>query len=472
MRVCLFIAGCGAACAFLASSGRTVAATALTTEVAASGLSQPLFLTFAPGDSTRLYVVEKAGRIRVVRNDTLINRPILDITSRVRDLSNEQGLLGLAFHPQFAGNRIFYVNYSGEPDGGTVIARYRMSALNPDSAVADSEQVVLQVPQFATNHNGGMIAFGPHDHYLYIGMGDGGSSNDPGDRAQNPDSLLGKMLRLDVDVDSTYAVPPDNPFVIADTARHEIWAMGVRNPWRWSFDRETGDLWIADVGQGAREEVDWQSAGSAGGENYGWRLKEGTSCNLPPTNCDPGGVLDDPITQYGHTGGRCAITGGYVYRGCAIPDLVGTYFYGDYCTGEVWSVRYDGVSISDSTDRTGELGMADFNLVSFGEDAEGELYLVAMGQGTVYRIVPSGAADACGDCPVDLSGDLNQSGTITAADIIYAVNFVFKGGAAPLPITQAGDVDCSGAVTSADIIVLVQFVFKGGAVPCDVCSLL
>jgi hypothetical protein len=316
-----------------------------------------------------------------------------------------------------------------------------------------------------------MIAFGPVDRYLYIGMGDGGSSNDPGNRAQNPDSLLGKMLRIDVDVDTTYAIPPDNPFVAPDTARHEIWAFGVRNPWRWSFDRLTGDLWIADVGQGSREEIDWQPAQSPGGENYGWRIMEGFRCNIPSTDCDPSGVLDLPITEYTHSAGRCSITGGYVYRGCAIPGIEGSYFYGDYCTGEVWSLRYNGAAVSDSTDHTATLGVGAFNLVSFGEDARGELYMAALNAGTICRIVTDGPPAGCGPCPIQLPGDLNVSGAITSADIIYAVNFVFKGGPAPLPVPQAGDVDCNGTVTATDILVLVNYVFKGAAAPCDVCTL-
>jgi hypothetical protein len=344
--------------------------------------------------------------------------------------------------------------------------------VSPLPQLADTaETVLLEIAQFETNHNGGMIAFGPNDGYLYIGMGDGGGSGDPGNRAQNPDSLLGKMLRIDVNT-IPYGIPPDNPFVVSDTARHEIWAFGLRNPWRFSFDRHTGDLYIADVGQGQREEIDWQSADSPGGENYGWRRKEGFACYSPPSNCDPLGVLTDPITQYVHASGRCSITGGYVYRGCAAGEAKGRYFYGDYCTGEVWSFRYDGTLLSDSTSHAAPLGMGSNNLASFGEDAAGELYLVGIRTGTVWRLT-SDSSDSCAvPCPVTQTGDVDTSGTITAADIIALVGYVFKAGTPPAPVVEAGDVNCSATITPSDIIHLVIYVFKGGPAPCDVCVLL
>jgi hypothetical protein len=314
-----------------------------------------------------------------------------------------------------------------------------------------------------------MIAFSPIDSFLYIGMGDGGGSGDPGNRAQNSNQLLGKMLRVDVDGGNPYAIPPSNPFVISDTALHEIWAFGLRNPWRFSFDRQTGDLWIADVGQGEYEEIDWQSTASSGGENYGWRLKEGFHCFNPSTNCDPGNLLDDPVTEYDHAGLRCSITGGYVYRGCSMPDELGNYFYGDYCSGEVWSVRYDGIALSDSIDRSSEIGMGNFDLSSFGEDARGELYILGL-SGTVWRIEGDSTCQAV--CPISLTGDVDTSDAITSADIIYMVNHVFKGGPAALPVAESGDVNCSLSVTSSDIIYLVNFVFKGGASPCDACTVL
>jgi len=442
---------------------------ALSKDTVIVGLSSPLFVTAPASDSARLFIVERAGRIKVFVGDSLNSTLFLNIVSKVLS-GDEQGLLGLAFHPDYAQNGYFFVNYTARNDGRTRISRFSVPPGNPE--VADTaETVLLEIPQFADNHNGGMIGFGP-DGYLYIGMGDGGSSGDPGNRAQNPDSLLGKMLRLDVST-VPYSIPPDNPFVLPDTARHEIWAFGLRNPWRWSFDRLTGDLYIADVGQNVREEIDFQPASSPGGENYGWRRKEGFSCFNPSTNCDPLGVLTDPITQYLQSD-RCSITGGYVYRGCIAPEAYGHYFYGDYCTGEIWSFRYDGVTISDSTDHTTEIGMDDFDLASFGEDARGELYLVGIGTGTVWRLVSDAPPDSCvaSVCPIDLMGDVDTSGSVSSADIIYMVNSVFKGGPAPLPVPEAGDVNCSSSRTSADIIFLVNFVFKGGAAPCDACTLL
>lgn len=440
---------------------------ALGKSVVASGLNSPLFATAPASDSSRLFIVEKDGVIKVMLNGLLNPTPFLDITDRTLS-GDERGVLGLAFHPNYAQNGYFFVEYTAQPDGRLRLSRFSKSS----NDVADTaETVLLEVPHPLSNHNGGMIAFGP-DGYLYVGNGDGGGSGDTGNRAQNADSLLGKMLRIDVD-SVPYAVPPDNPFVAPDTARHEIWAFGVRNPWRWSFDRVTGDLFIADVGQNAREEIDWQSAGSAGGQNYGWRLKEGFSCYNPSSGCDPLGVLTDPITQYLHTGGRCSITGGYVYRGCAIPEAYGHYFYGDYCTGEIFSFRYAGNTILDSTDRTAALGVDPFDLASFGEDARGELYIVGISSGTVWRVTGPTPPDSCsGACPVTLAGDVDVSGAVTAGDVIYMVNVVFKNGPAPLPVPQSGDVNCSSSLTAADIIILVNFIFKGGQAPCDVCSLL
>jgi hypothetical protein len=439
-----------------------------------SGLSEPVFLTAPSGDSTRLFIIEKAGRIRVVQNDTLLGTPFLDIAAKVRVAGTEMGLLGLAFHPDYNNNGEFYVNYTAQPDGRTRVSRFKVSLSDP--LMADTgETIVLEIPQFQSNHNGGMMAFGPLDDFLYIGTGDGGSGNDPGNRAQNPDSLLGKILRIDVNVDSTYAIPANNPFVISDTARHEIWAFGVRNPWRWSFDRLTGDMYVADVGQNVREEVSFQPGSSPGGENYGWRLKEGFSCNIPSSGCDPSGVLTDPVVQYLHGGpGRCSITGGYVYRGCIAPEIYGHYIYGDYCTGEIWSFRYDGSNVLDSMDRTAEIGLGGFDLSSFGEDGFGELYVMGISSGTVWRIESDQPEDSCTQaiCPVSQTGDVNTTGSITSADIIYLVNYVFKAGPAPLPVAESGDVNCTGNITSADVIYLVNHVFKTGPPPCDVCTIL
>jgi len=364
-------------------------ATDITTERVASGLSSPIFVTSPPGDGQRLFIVEQPGRIKILQDGQVLNTPFLDIDGRVLS-GGERGLLGLAFHPDYDINGYFYVDYTNN-SGNTVISRFEVTA-DPDLADSSSESILLTIAQPYSNHNGGMIAFGPNDGYLYIGMGDGGSGGDPQNRAQSDSVLLGKMLRIDVDGGSPYGIPPDNPFAGPGYPLDEIWAKGVRNPWRFSFDRLNGDLYIADVGQSQWEEIDFQPASSAGGENYGWRLMEGDHCYDPPSNCDPGG-LTYPIYEYSHGGTpfRCSISGGYVYRGNAIPQLPGTYFFADYCSGQIWSFRYDGSNITEFTDRTAELapdsGYVISDISSFGEDGSGELYIVDLG-GEVFKIVP------------------------------------------------------------------------------------
>jgi glucose/arabinose dehydrogenase len=293
------------------------------------------------------------------------------------------------------------VNYTNLQNN-TVIARYLVSS-DPDSADTASGQILLTITQPYANHNGGTLLFGP-EGYLYIGMGDGGSEGDPQNRAQDPAELLGKMLRIDVSGDSGYTVPPTNPFVGNPLFRPEIWAWGLRNPYRWSFDRLTGDLWIADVGQDSWEEIDFQPAGDPGGQNYGWRLMEGDHCYNPPANCD-NGTLTLPIQEYSHAFG-CAIAGGYVYRGQRIPAFQGAYFYADWCSAHIWSIRYDGQTVSDSTDHTVEFapggGLSINSPAGFGEDGSGELYIVDRGDGTdgeVYEILPDPADTAAGQPP-------------------------------------------------------------------------
>lgn len=339
----------------------------------AEGLAEPVFLTHA-GDA-RLFIVEQPGTIRILENGRLLPEPFLDIRARVNDSANEQGLLGLAFHPRYAENGFFFVNYTGA-NNETVIARFSVTS-DPNRADPASEKVILTIEQPYRNHNGGDLAFGP-DGYLYIGMGDGGSAGDPENRAQNLRSLLGKMLRLDVDNGDPYRIPPDNPFVTRVDARPEIWAYGLRNPWRFSFDRATGDLYLADVGQNAYEEVSFQPAGSAGGENYGWRFFEGTHGFKDAADAPPDVV--PPIAEYGRDDG-CSVTGGYVYRGAALPELNGVYFFGDYCSGLIWSLQRNGSAWVRET-----FGDTDFTLSSFGEDAAGELYVLDHRGGGVYRI--------------------------------------------------------------------------------------
>jgi glucose/arabinose dehydrogenase len=339
--------------------------------VVESGLGDPVFVTHAGDRSGRLFVIEQPGRIRIVANGTLAPAPFLDISSRVLS-GGERGLLGLAFHPAYARNGRYFVNYTRRPDHFTVIAEYRVSSDPNVSERAERVVLVIEQPSY-TNHKGGMIAFGA-DGFLYIGMGDGGSGGDPQNRAQNPQELLGKMLRIDVNRGSPYAIPPDNPFV-GGGGRAEIWALGLRNPWRFSFDRQTRELWAGDVGQGAWEEIDVIRRGG----NYGWRIMEGAHCYDPP-QCDRQG-LELPVAEYAHDSGRCSVTGGYVYRGTAIPRLAGMYVYGDYCSGEIFGLR-------GATRRV----LLDTNLriSSFGEDQAGEVYVVDY-EGGVYRLIVGAA---------------------------------------------------------------------------------
>jgi glucose/arabinose dehydrogenase len=277
-------------------------ALAIGTERIATGLNRPVFVTAPDGDE-RLFIVEQRGVIKILKEGVVQTPPFLDIDHKVPDITgnDERGLLGLAFHPDFAANREFFINYTNL-QSDTVIARYIVSATKPDSALLDSEEIVLLIDQPFQNHNGGTLLFGPNDGYLYIGMGDGGSAEDPGNRAQDDFTLLGKMLRIDVDGGSPYAIPPDNPFV-EEPPLDEIWAKGLRNPYRWSFDRLTGDLYVADVGQYAWEEIDFDSADSPGGRNYGWRRMEGNHCFNPPSDCNDG-TLVLPIHEYSHGGSQ------------------------------------------------------------------------------------------------------------------------------------------------------------------------
>ncbi len=358
----------------------------LSTEVVVDGLETPVFVTHAADGSGDLYLLEKAGIIRVLRAGVLLTEPFLDISDRVTSSSNEQGLLGLAFAPDYAESGYFFVNYSAADSGGdTVIARFsRLPESATPSADPTSEFVVLQLEQPARNHNGGMVAFGP-DGYLYIGMGDGGGSGDRYGNAQNPETLLGKLLRLDVTTDPTvsYTIPADNPWVAVDwngqDVRDEIWAVGLRNPWRYSFDRVTGDLWIGDVGQNQYEEVDFAAAESGGGQNYGWPIMEATHC-YNSSDCDNSGLIL-PVAEYSHSG-HCSITGGYVYRGAAYPALTGVYLYADYCSGTIWAAWPQ-----DGAWQSAELLDSDITISSFGEDEAGELYLTDMSGGRLLRLV-------------------------------------------------------------------------------------
>ncbi len=348
----------------------------------ASGLDFPLYLTAPPGDPDRLFVVERGGRIRLIERGVLHAAPFLDIADRVRADGGEQGLLGLAFHPRYPDDPRLFVNYT-DLRGDTRVSSFRVSPAGPGAADPASEALVLSVEQPFPNHNGGHLAFGP-DGYLYIGLGDGGSGGDPLGHGQNPGTLLGAVLRIDVDRASPYAVPSTNPFVGVPGRCGEIWSYGLRNPRRFSFDRATGDLYIGDVGQNAREEIDVAPAASRGGENYGWNIMEGSIC-FGAATCNQRG-LTLPVLDYDHsspgTAGGCSVTGGYVYRGRQIPELQGHYLFADFCRGWVRSFRYASGRAVDVQDRLAGLGA----VTSFGEDAGGELYILTA-EGGVLRIV-------------------------------------------------------------------------------------
>lgn len=330
----------------------------------AGGLNRPVDIQPANDSTGRLFIIEKYGVIRVYENGGLLTEPYLNITDRVDDSGNEMGLLGLVFHPDYEQNGFFYVNYTGDR-GNTRISRFQASG---NSADAISETILLMVEQPFPNHNGGALAFGP-DGYLYAGLGDGGLAGDPYKNGQNTTTLLGKILRIDVNNGNPYAIPSDNPF------GNEVWAYGLRNPWRFSFDRATGDLWIGDVGQGEWEEVDYLPVGSQGGANFGWSIMEGN--HGYDGQAQPALLL--PAVEYSHNEGGCSITGGYVYRG-AMPEWEGIYFYGDYCTGYIWGLFH-----SNGAWQNQLLFDTDVTITSFGQDESGEIYL-ASDNGSIYQL--------------------------------------------------------------------------------------
>jgi glucose/arabinose dehydrogenase len=377
------------------------------------GLVLPTHLAHAGDGSGRLFVLEQGGRIRILKHGALLPTPFLDISDRV-SCCRERGLFSVAFPPGYASKGYFYVDYT-DLAGNTVVARYRLGA-HADVADPASEQVVLRVSQPFGNHNGGQLAFGP-DGLLYVGLGDGGDGGDPQNNAQNPGTLLGKILRIDVEsAASPYAVPPSNPFVGTAGRRPEIWAQGLRNPWRFSFDRSTGDLYIGDVGQNAFEEIDFQPASSPGGENYGWRIMEGLHC-FNPVSCSQFG-LTLPVTEYDHTQG-CSVTGGLVYRGTTFPRLQGTYVYGDFCSGRLWGLRFDGTSWhNDVLLDTGR------RISSFGEDQVGSLYLADYGSGQILKIVDQPPAAG-----ISASFESPNPGPVAGIDLVRGWAFADDAGA-------------------------------------------
>ncbi len=384
----------------------------------ASGLDFPVWVGHAPNDFEHLYFLEKRGKIRVMNLLTgVVNpTPVLDIDSLVAGgttTNDERGLLGLAFDPDYGTNGFIYVNYTAP---ATTVRRYTMTT--PEVADPDSASPLLTISQPFTNHNGGWMAFGPNDGYLYIGTGDGGSGGDPGDRAQDiTNQLLGKMLRIDPLAGGGYGIPASNPFVDI-TGDDEIWAYGLRNPWRSSFDRLTGDLWIADVGQNTWEELNVQPGDSTGGENYGWRCREGMH-NFNTADCPPLNELVEPLFEYGHscTDGGFSITGGFVYRGCAIPSLRGNYIFSDYACQNFWIATLDGKTLdvvqSDSSFTPSQDGFSVNQVSSFGEDAHGELYIVDQGSattGAIFRVIPI--------TPTIRDADVNCDGVVDFQDLL------------------------------------------------------
>ena len=342
-----------------------------------SGL-RPVEITHAGDGSNRLFIVDQNGSIYIWDGTQVLATPFLDIENQVA-CCNERGLLGLAFHPDYSNNGLFYVHYS-DNSGDTQISQFVVSA-NPNIADSNSELMILDVNQPFPNHNGGKIAFGP-DGYLYISLGDGGSANDPGDRGQSGGTLLGKLLRVNINSGAPYTVPGDNPFVNDPNILDEIWALGLRNAWKFSFDKQTGDMWIADVGQNEWEEINMQPANSTGGENYGWRCYEGNN----PFNTSGCGAPSNyifPVFEYNHDPFGCSITGGFVYRGTEYPELQGQYLFIDYCTGNIWALSADGQGGWD--EHLFDISGLGFGWLSFGEDENGELYLGNV-DGTVYKI--------------------------------------------------------------------------------------
>lgn len=347
----------------------------LAVQQVASGLANPVYVT-APAGDARLFIVEQPGRIRILENGQLLSTPFLDISPRT-GTGGERGLLSVAFHPQYRANGFFYVYFTGT--GGEIrVERFTVSA-NPNVANAASAKIILTVPHPLSNHNGGLAMFGP-DGMLYLGLGDGGGGGDPSRNGQNQNVLLGKLLRIDVNNGDPYAIPAGNPFIGRNDARPEIWALGLRNPWRFAFDRSSGNLYIADVGQNVTEEVNVMSASRAA-VNYGWNVLEGSGC-YEIANCNKQG-LELPVLEYDHSGGQCSVTGGFVYRGSAIPEIAGLYFYSDYCAGWVRSFRYNNGTASDRRQwDVGSIGL----ITSYGEDAAGELYITSA-NGRVYKFV-------------------------------------------------------------------------------------
>ncbi len=386
----------------------------------ATGFSKPIDIKNC-GDN-RLFIVEQRGEIYIIKRinnvDSILPTPFIDISNLVNQTGNERGLLGLAFHPDYKDNGYFYVNYTRSSDGATRISRFSVSQADSNLADAGSELNLITVSQPYTNHNAGDLAFGP-DGYLYFGLGDGGSADDPQNRSQNGQTLLGKMIRIDVDNGNPYSVPSGNPFVGNGAVLDEIWAIGVRNPWKISFDRCTGDLWIGDVGQDDWEEIDFEPAGDPGGHNYGWRCYEANH-TFNTSGCGPQGDYTFPVAEYANPSIGCSVTGGYVYRGWKYGKLFGHYLFADYCSGRIWSTTPDG---QGSWNTQEILNFNNFELASFGEDQHGELYMAGQGNGRIYKL----EEDSC--YPVAYIKNMDTvipSGSSVTLEAIYGPGLTYQ----------------------------------------------
>ncbi len=370
----------------------------------ANGFTKPVYVCQPPGDNDRLFVLEQKGIIKIIKNGMTVRKPYADLRNKVHNPitpGDERGLLGLAFHANYQNNGFVYINYSDKNDH-TIVSRFRVAS-DPDRLDTKSEKVLIKLKQPFSNHNGGHMEFGP-DGYLYISVGDGGKWGDPYNNAQNLGNLFGKILRIDVDTGDPYAIPDDNPFINNEDAKDEIWLYGLRNVWRFSFDWGKGDVYLGDVGQDLWEEIDFVAAENAGGQNFGWRVMEGNHCYNPKEDCEPTGVL--PIFEYPNDANYmkiltgmdepnvdgCSVTGGYVYRGSAISELQGTYFFADYCSGNIWTFKEKNGKATEFQNRTEEisLGGGGFTnyISSFGEDNNGELYIVDY-NGIIFKLTAS-----------------------------------------------------------------------------------
>ncbi|MBE0698556.1 MAG: PQQ-dependent sugar dehydrogenase, partial [Anaerolineaceae bacterium] len=434
--------------------------------VIASGFTRPVVITHAGDGSNRLFVVEKTGKIKIVKNGAVLAQPFLDLTGQVSG-GGEQGLLGLAFHPQYKTNGFFFIYYT-DLQGNTVVARYKVSSVNPDAADLASKKQVLSVVQPFSNHNGGTLAFG-RDGYLYIGLGDGGSGGDPNNNGQSLNTLLGKMLRVDINTSSPYLIPSSNPFVGVSGARGEIWAYGLRNPWKYSFDRETGDLYIGDVGQNQWEEIDFSAFASPSGLNFGWRCMEGTHAYSAVAPCNNPAYLANltpPVTDYSHSVGT-SVTGGFVYRGSLFPDLRGRYYYADFGTGKIWSLFRNSTQTPPFSAPVLELANTGINISGFGEDEAGEVYLADYSGGTIRRLesVNGPTPDLSGSTIAPASNTANRletvKFTITLKNTGAAASGLSLTNSLPAGLNFAGEL----TATSGDPSQSSGTITWGGSVP-------